>query len=158
MTDPGDIATRQETCVVRDGLTCEFRDSVKYQSWRADILQKIPGASDFFVDTAIYWYLSKPDMFETEDGKRWIAEMEARKRRPQVIKEEEKEDEADDDDDDRPNLPDAGHGDLLDDTRVCGSAAAAAIVRKYYCSTADSHSDAESGGAGVQDVVPVDEA
>jgi hypothetical protein len=150
MADASDIATRQETCIVRDGLTCEFRDSVQYQVWRADILQKIPGASDFFVDTAIWWYISKPDMFETEDGKRWIAEMEARKRMPRI--------KEDNDDDDRPNLPDAGHCDILDDTGLCGPAAAA-VDRKSYCATAaaDSDSNSDSFGSCVANVVSLDE-
>jgi hypothetical protein len=149
MIDPGDIATRQETCIVRDGLTCEFRDSVKYQSWRADILQKIPGASDFFIDTAIYWYLSRPDMFETEDGKRWIADMEARKRRPHSIKEEE--------DVDGPNLPDSGHGDICDDAGVRGSASTSGAADSATAA-ADFDSNTASSSTCVENTLSIDEA
>jgi hypothetical protein len=148
MLDPADLATRQETCIVRDGLTCEFRDSVKYQAWRADILQKIPGASDFFIDTAIWWYISKPDMFESEDGKRWIAEMEARKRKPHSIKEE---------DDDGSHLSNPGHGDICDDAGLRGSASTSGATDHATAATTDRDPHSSSCGSGVEDAVSIDE-
>jgi hypothetical protein len=80
-----------------EGLTLEFRDSVTYKKWRSDILEKKPDATTHEIDTAIWWYLCRPDMFECEAGKELLASLEGRRRRganeiQAVVEEEEEED------------------------------------------------------------------
>jgi hypothetical protein len=157
--DSGDIATRQETCIVRDGLTAEFRDSVQYQAWRADILQKIPSASDFFIDTAIYWYMAKPDMFETEDGKRWIAEMDERKRASRIIKPiVEEEEEGEDGDDDRPDVPDERREHVLDGSGSGHDGASSSTDAADSAAATDHDASPSADSSRFEDSLSIDEA
>jgi hypothetical protein len=64
--------------LVQKGLTVRFRESVVYKKMVADILKLSPSASSFEIDTAIWWYMSHPDMFESEEGKSIIKGMEER--------------------------------------------------------------------------------
>jgi hypothetical protein len=41
----------------------------------ADILRLSPNASSFEVDTAIFWYISRPDLFECEEGRNLMSSM-----------------------------------------------------------------------------------
>jgi hypothetical protein len=64
--------------VIAKGLTMQFRETVVYKKMVADILHLSPNASSFEIDTAIWWYISYPDMFESEHGMSLIDAMEKR--------------------------------------------------------------------------------
>jgi hypothetical protein len=64
------IHDREETeRVLQNGLTQEFRKGPVYWKMKSDIKRMQPDASDFEVDTCIWWYISKPDLFDTQEGK-----------------------------------------------------------------------------------------
>jgi hypothetical protein len=63
---------------VEKGLTMQFRQSIVYKKMVADILKLSPNASSFEIDTAIWWYISYPQMFESEEGKSLIEGMKER--------------------------------------------------------------------------------
>jgi hypothetical protein len=58
------------------GLTKEFRDSELYIKYKKDILAR--GIDEMWVDQIIFWYVSRPDMFTCEAGKKMMAEFDAR--------------------------------------------------------------------------------
>jgi hypothetical protein len=62
------VATAEEKSIIERGLTLEFRKSVAYQKMQADILKIAPESTQFEVDTAIWWYISRPDLFSCEEG------------------------------------------------------------------------------------------
>jgi hypothetical protein len=64
-----------------EGLTLEFRESVTYKKWRSDIIEKKPDATTHQIDTAIWWYLCRPDMFECEAGRKLLSSLEGRRSR-----------------------------------------------------------------------------
>jgi hypothetical protein len=64
--------------MVEKGLTMEFRESDVYKKMVADILRLAPDASGYEVDTIIWWYMSRPDLYDCDEGKYLLREMENR--------------------------------------------------------------------------------
>jgi hypothetical protein len=71
-----EVVAPQSEMPAEQGLTKEFRDSDTYRKYRSDILAR--GIEEMWVDQIIFWYISRPDMFETEAGKKMMAEFDAR--------------------------------------------------------------------------------
>jgi hypothetical protein len=70
------VAQPQSAMPSDKGLTKEFRDSDTYIKYRADILAR--GINEMWVDQIIWWYISRPDMFTCEAGKKMMSEFDAR--------------------------------------------------------------------------------
>jgi hypothetical protein len=75
---PCPVIDEKDKEVVTKGLTMQFRQTTVYQKMVADILHLSPNASSFEIDTAIWWFMAYPDMFESEQGISLIDAMEKR--------------------------------------------------------------------------------
>jgi hypothetical protein len=62
------VASAEERSIIERGLTLEFRKSVAYKKMQSDILKIAPESTQFEVDTAIWWYISRPDLFTCDEG------------------------------------------------------------------------------------------
>jgi hypothetical protein len=60
------------------GLTVQFRKTPVYAKMVADILALAPHASQYEIDTCIWWYISKPDMYDCDEGKELLRAIDAR--------------------------------------------------------------------------------
>jgi hypothetical protein len=70
------VISPQSEMPAEQGLTKEFRDSETYIKFRTDILAR--GIAEMWVDQIIWWYISRPDMFTCEAGKKMMAEFDER--------------------------------------------------------------------------------
>jgi hypothetical protein len=75
---PCPVVAELDKEIVNKGLTMQFRETVVYKKMVSDILHLSPNASSFEIDTAIWWFMSYPDMFESEQGMSLMDALEKR--------------------------------------------------------------------------------
>jgi hypothetical protein len=72
------VATEEERSIIERGLTLEFRKSVAYKKMQSDILKIAPESTQFEIDTAIWWFISRPDLFTCDEGSDILERLEDR--------------------------------------------------------------------------------
>jgi hypothetical protein len=72
------VATAEERSIIERGLTLEFRKSVAYKKMQSDILKIAPESTQFEVDTAIWWFISRPDLFTCDEGSDILERLQSR--------------------------------------------------------------------------------
>jgi hypothetical protein len=72
------VATPEERSIIERGLTLEFRKSVAYKKMQSDILKIAPESTQFEVDTAIWWFISRPDLFTCAEGSDILERLQSR--------------------------------------------------------------------------------